>query len=64
MRFPDLFWEGMKCIFFATCAVQFNDLDEERMGEVVWAIDYASAVLNKVERKRRERKCVNNKMLL
>lgn len=59
-----LFWEEMKRIFFAMREIELEDLDEETMGEFVGAVDHVSNVLNKLERKRRERERVKNKMLL
>lgn len=59
-----LFWEEMKRIFFAMREIELEDLDEETMGEFVGAVDHVSNVLNKIERKRRERGRVKNRMPL
>ena len=57
-----LFWEEMKRIFFAMREIELEDLDEETMGEFMGAVDHVSNILNKIERKRRERERVKNKM--
>lgn len=59
-----MFWEEMKRIFFAMREIELEDLDEETMGEFVGAVDHVSNVLNKIERKRRERERVKNKLPL
>jgi hypothetical protein len=59
-----LFWEEMKRIFFAMREIELEDMDEETMGEFVGAVDHVSNVLNKIERKRRERERVKNRMPL
>ena len=57
-----MFWEEMKRLFYAMREVEPEDLDEETMGEFLGAVDHVSNVLNRIERKRRERERVKNKM--
>jgi len=44
--------------------VEPEDLDEETMDDFLAAVDSVSNVLNKIERKRRERERVKNRMPL
>jgi hypothetical protein len=59
-----LFWEEMKRLFYAMKEVEPENLDEETMDNFLVAVDGVSNVLNKIERKRRERERVKNKLLL
>lgn len=59
-----LFWEEMKRLFYAMKEVEPEDLDEETMDDFLAAVDGVSNVLNKIERKRREREPVKNRLLL
>lgn len=59
-----LFWEEMKRLFYAMKEVELEDLDEETMDDFLAAVDGVSNVLNKIERKRREREPVKNKLRL
>jgi hypothetical protein len=59
-----LFWEEMKRLFYAMKKVEPEDLDEETMDDFLAAVDGVSNVLNKIERKRRERERLKNKLLL
>jgi hypothetical protein len=59
-----MFWEEMKRLFYAMREVESEDLDEQTMGEFLGAVDQVSNVLNKIERKRRERGRVKNKISL
>jgi hypothetical protein len=59
-----MFWEEMKRLFYAMREVGPEDLDEETMDDFLAAVDGVSNVLNKIERKRRERERVKNKLLL
>ncbi len=59
-----LFWEEMKRIFFAMREIELEDLDEETMAEFLGAMDHVSNVLNKIERKRRDRERVKNMLPL
>jgi hypothetical protein len=59
-----LFWEEMKRLFYAMKDVEPEDLDEETMDDFLAAVDGVSNILNKIDRKRRERERVKNKLLL
>lgn len=59
-----LFWEEMKRLFYAMKEVEPEDLNEETMDDFLAAIDGVSNILNKIERKRRERERVKNMMPL
>jgi hypothetical protein len=59
-----LFWEEMKRLFYAMKEVEPEDLDEETMDDFLAAVDGVSNVLNKIERKRREREHTKNKLPL
>jgi hypothetical protein len=59
-----LFWEEMKRLFYAMKEVEPEDLDEETMDDFLAAVDGVSNVLNKIERKRRERERTKNTLLL
>lgn len=52
-----LFWEEMKRIFFAMREVRPEDLDDPTLDEFMATMDQLSAVLYRIEKRRREREC-------
>jgi hypothetical protein len=50
-----LFFEEMKRLFFAMREIEADDLNEEILDDFLHAVDQVSNVLNRIEKKRRER---------
>lgn len=57
-----LFWEEMKRIFYAMREVRPEDLDEETLDEFMAAMDGVSAVLHRLEKRRRSRELKAEKL--
>lgn len=57
-----MFWEEMKRIFFAMREIVPEDLDDQIMNEFLTAIDGVSNVIQRIEKRRRERERDNNKL--
>lgn len=51
-----MFWEEMKRLFFAMREIKPGDLDDEMMEDFLKAIDEVSNVLQRIERKGKERR--------
>ena len=57
-----IFWEEMKRLLFALREIRPEDLDDQVLGDFTAAMDEVSGVLYKIERRRRKREQLSQKM--